>query len=126
MPSFEQTAAQFDNQLARLQALPAAVDETIALLEDGLKRGITPPQIILRDVPQQVLNQIPDEPLKSPLLGGFASNRLLQGRPKSRRAVKLGAARPGDQPHRRARVREVAAAAGALRAPGGCRNFWSA
>jgi len=68
-----QTAAQLENQIARLQALPAAVDETIALLEDGLKRGITPPQVILRDVPQQVLNQIPDEPLKSPLLGGFAN-----------------------------------------------------
>ena len=68
-----QTAAQLDNQLARLQALPAAVDETIALLEDGLKRGITPPQVTLRDVPQQVLNQIPAEPLKSPLLGGFVT-----------------------------------------------------
>ncbi len=68
-----QTAGQLDNQIVRLQALPAAVDETIALLEEGLKRGITPPQIILRDVPQQVLNQIPTEPLKSPLLAGFAN-----------------------------------------------------
>ena len=66
------TPAQLENQLARLQALPAEVDKVIALLREGLAKGITPPQITLRDVPQQVLNQIPDEPLKSPLLQGFA------------------------------------------------------
>ena len=66
-----QTAAQLENQLARLQALPAVVDQVIALLEEGLKRGVTPPQVTLRDVPQQVLNQIPEEAFKSPLLGGF-------------------------------------------------------
>ncbi len=66
------TSAQLENHLARLQALPAQVVEVIALLREGLAKGITPPQITLRDVPQQVLNQIPDEPLKSPLLQGFA------------------------------------------------------
>ncbi len=66
------TSGQLENHLARLQALPAQVDKVIALLRDGLAKGITPPQITLRDVPQQVLNQIPDEPLKSPLLQGFA------------------------------------------------------
>jgi uncharacterized protein (DUF885 family) len=65
------TADQVENQLARLRALPQVVDDSIALLEDGLRRGITPPQITLRDVPQQVLNQIPDEAFKSPLLMGF-------------------------------------------------------
>ncbi len=66
------TPAQLENELARLQAVPAQVDNVIALLQDGLAKGITPPQITLRDVPQQVLNQIPEEPLKSPLLQGFA------------------------------------------------------
>jgi uncharacterized protein (DUF885 family) len=66
------SAAQLENQLARLRALPAQVDQVIALLEEGLRRGVTPPQITLRDVPQQVLNQIPDEALQSPLLRGFA------------------------------------------------------
>jgi uncharacterized protein (DUF885 family) len=66
------TPAQLENELVRLQALPAMVDNVIALLSDGLNCGITPPQITLRDVPQQVLNQIPEEPLKSPLLQGFA------------------------------------------------------
>lgn len=65
------SVAQLEAQVARLKALPEQVDQVIALMADGLARGITPPQITLRDVPQQVLNQIPDDPLKSPLLGGF-------------------------------------------------------
>ncbi|HEY0943696.1 MAG TPA: DUF885 domain-containing protein [Opitutaceae bacterium] len=67
------TVPQLENQLARLRALPQRIEQTIALLEQGLARGVTPPQIALRDVPQQVLNQIVDDPLASPLLRGFAS-----------------------------------------------------
>ena len=66
-----QTPAQLENQLARLQALPVVVGQVIALLQEGLKRGITPPQVTLRDVAQQVHNQIPEEAFKSPLLQGF-------------------------------------------------------
>ncbi|RXK56604.1 DUF885 domain-containing protein [Oleiharenicola lentus] len=64
-------AGHFENQLARLQALPQVVDNVISLLEEGLAKGITPPQITLREVPTQILNQIPEEPLKSPLLATF-------------------------------------------------------
>jgi uncharacterized protein (DUF885 family) len=66
-------AAQMENQLARLKALPVVVDNVIALLEEGLAKGVTPPRITLREVPAQVLNQIPDEPLKSPLLASFVN-----------------------------------------------------
>lgn len=65
------TTAQLENQLARLQALPAVVDQTVALLTEGLKRGVTPPQITLRDVPEQVGALIPEAAFKSALLGGF-------------------------------------------------------
>ena len=64
-------AGHFEDQLARLQALPQVVDNVISLLEEGLAKGITPPQVTLRDVPTQILNQIPEEPLKSPLLASF-------------------------------------------------------
>jgi uncharacterized protein (DUF885 family) len=63
---------QMQNQVARLKALPRHIDQVIALLEQGLARGITPPQITLRDVPAQVLAQIPDDPMQSPLLRAFA------------------------------------------------------
>ena len=65
------TVEKLETQLARLRALPEQVDQVIALLAEGLAKGITPPQLTLRDVPQQVLNQIPDDALKSPLLLGF-------------------------------------------------------
>ena len=65
------TTAGLEDQLARLQALPKVVDQTIALLEQGLKQGMTPPQITLRDVPEQIANQVPEDPFKSPLLRGF-------------------------------------------------------
>ncbi|HEY8994126.1 MAG TPA: DUF885 domain-containing protein, partial [Lacunisphaera sp.] len=68
-----ENAEQLENQLARLKALPAEVDHVISLLEEGLAKGVTPPQITLREVPTQVLNQIPEEPLKSPLLGAFVN-----------------------------------------------------
>ena len=67
-----ENGAQMKNQLARLKALPVLIDQVIGLLEEGLAKGITPPQVTLRDVPAQVLNQIPDDPMKSPLLGHFA------------------------------------------------------
>ncbi len=67
------TAEQLGHQVGRLRALPRYIDQTIALLEAGRARGVTPPQITLREVPQQVLNQISDDPAASPLLRGFAN-----------------------------------------------------
>jgi uncharacterized protein (DUF885 family) len=61
----------YDNILARLRALPVLVEQNVALLERGLAAGVTQPRITLRDVPQQILNVIPDDPLKSPLLKPF-------------------------------------------------------
>ncbi len=53
------TVADYEDILARLEALPAAVDQTLALLQDGLKRGYTPPKITLRDVPKQIADLTP-------------------------------------------------------------------
>ena len=63
-----QTVTDYEIILKRLAALPAAVDQQIALLQDGLKRGYTPPKITLRDVPKQIADLIPADPLASPLL----------------------------------------------------------
>ena len=52
------------------------VDQTIALMEQGLAAGLTPPRITVRDVPQQVEAQVIDErddPLKSPMLKPFTA-----------------------------------------------------
>jgi uncharacterized protein (DUF885 family) len=61
----------YEDLIARLNALPTLMDHTLALLKKGLEAGITPPRITLRDVPQQVKNQMVEDPKKSPLLQNF-------------------------------------------------------
>ena len=62
---------QLENQIARMEAFPRYVDESIALLTAGMEKGVTPPVITLRDVPQQIQNQLVDDASESPLLKGF-------------------------------------------------------
>ena len=64
---------QLANQVSRLEALPQSIDQSIALMRAGIKAGVTPPRITLRDVPQQIRNQLVDDPAASPLLMGFVS-----------------------------------------------------
>jgi uncharacterized protein (DUF885 family) len=66
-----QTVADYETVLKRLGALPAAVDQQLALLQEGLKRGYTPPKIVLRDLPKQIADLTPADPLASPLLQPF-------------------------------------------------------
>jgi uncharacterized protein (DUF885 family) len=61
----------YENIAARLRGVPALVDQTIALMRAGLDSGLTPPRITLRDVPQQVRNQIVEDPAASPMLAAF-------------------------------------------------------
>jgi uncharacterized protein (DUF885 family) len=53
--------------IARLEAVPVIVEQTIGLLREGARRGLTPPRITLRDVPQQILNQIAEPEQAAPL-----------------------------------------------------------
>jgi uncharacterized protein (DUF885 family) len=64
-------AEQLENQLARLEALPLMIDQSIELMRKGLTAGVTPPKITLRDVPQQIRNQLVDDAAHSPLLTQF-------------------------------------------------------
>jgi uncharacterized protein (DUF885 family) len=66
-----QTVADYEIILKRLAALPAAVDQQIVLLQDGLKRGYTPPKVTLRDLPKQIADLTPADGLASPLLQTF-------------------------------------------------------
>ncbi len=64
-------AGDLENQIARIEALPVYLDQSIALMRKGLEAGVTPPAITLRDVPQQIRNQLVDDAADSPLLTGF-------------------------------------------------------
>src|SRR5260370_3243026 len=65
------TVADYEDILARLEALPKSVEEHLALLQEGLKRGYTPPKLMLRDVPKQIADLVPADPLASALLEPF-------------------------------------------------------
>jgi len=68
------TTRDYEDLLARLNALPVLVDQNIALLEKGLAAGVTPPKSILLGAPDQVralLTGETDNPLRSPLLAPF-------------------------------------------------------
>ena len=65
------TVREDEDIIARLRAVPVLVHQTITLLERGLAAGITPPQITLRDVPEQAQNLVVTDPLTSPMLAAF-------------------------------------------------------
>jgi uncharacterized protein (DUF885 family) len=66
------TSSDYDDVVARLRGVPRLIDQTIALLEKGLEVRITPPRVTLRDVPQQILNQVVEDPQASALLRPFS------------------------------------------------------
>ncbi len=61
----------YEDLLARLNALPALVDQTLALMEKGLAAGVTPPKSLLLGAPDQVRALVTDDPWRSPLLARF-------------------------------------------------------
>jgi uncharacterized protein (DUF885 family) len=65
------SVAEYETILVRMKALPASVEQQMALLQEGLKRGYTPPKITMRDVLKQIADLIPADPLASALLQPF-------------------------------------------------------
>ena len=63
--------SDFEDILARLRGTEKLVQQTIDLLEVGLKMRVTPPKICLRNLGEQVTKQLTDDPLDSPLLRPF-------------------------------------------------------
>jgi uncharacterized protein (DUF885 family) len=61
----------YEDLLARLNGLPALVDQNIALLEKGLAAGVTSPKRMMVGVPDQVRALETDDPWQSPLLASF-------------------------------------------------------
>jgi len=66
------TREDYENIIARLQAIGPLVDQTIVLMEQGLSAGMTPPSIAVRDLPGQVSGQIVADSKQSPLLAPFS------------------------------------------------------
>jgi uncharacterized protein (DUF885 family) len=66
-----ESVSDYEDILARLNGLPVVIDQTMALLQEGLRHGDTPPKITLSGVPKQFEDQIFANPMESPLLRAF-------------------------------------------------------
>jgi len=67
------TGRGVEDVLARLGRVPRLLSQATNLLREGAAKGITPAQVTLRNVPEQVLALMPDDASKSPLLNPLSS-----------------------------------------------------
>jgi uncharacterized protein (DUF885 family) len=66
MPAF--TVKDCENIIARLHAVPAYVDQNIAILNEAIERGVTQPKIVADLVTEQLKSQTAQDAAASPLL----------------------------------------------------------
>ena len=62
----------YEDLIARMKAVPRLLDQSKAILNQAIAKGITTPKIVLRYLPAQITAQVPEDPGKSPLMEGFA------------------------------------------------------
>jgi uncharacterized protein (DUF885 family) len=65
------TAKDYENWISRLNAIGPYVDQTIALMREGMRRGLTQPRIIMERVPAQISRQVVTDPASSPFYKPF-------------------------------------------------------
>jgi uncharacterized protein (DUF885 family) len=63
--------ADYRNFLHRLQTFKPYMDETIALLRQGVASGMTEPQVVMKRVPHQIAAYVVADPAQSPLYAPF-------------------------------------------------------
>ncbi len=63
----------YEDWLARLRAFPASMDQTIALMTEGARRGMVHTKVVMRRVPKQIEKQIVDDPRQSLFYKPFRS-----------------------------------------------------
>jgi uncharacterized protein (DUF885 family) len=78
------TVADYEDILARFETLPKIIEQTQALLQQGLKKGYSPPKFMLRGVPEQIADLLPSDAMASPLLEPFT--KFPAGFPEAERA----------------------------------------
>ena len=66
------TLKDYEDWLARLHALPNYIEQTIALMREGIKRQIMLPKIVLERIPTQIDHQIVSNPKESPFYKPFS------------------------------------------------------
>ena len=60
-----ETVKDFEDWIARLNAFPGYMEQTIALMREGIRAGILLPKVIMQRIPAQIDKQIVDNPDQS-------------------------------------------------------------
>lgn len=61
----------YQDWIARMEKLNTYMDQTIALMREGVKTGIVPPKVIMERIPDQIRAQIVAKPEDSPFYAPF-------------------------------------------------------
>ena len=65
------TLEDYEDWLSRIAKLPDVIDQEIRLAEEGRKRGIMPPKILMQRIPDQLATQVVEYASESPLFRVF-------------------------------------------------------
>ncbi len=65
------TARDYENWIARLEGIGTYVDQNIALMREGARRGLVQPEVIMQRVPDQIAKQVVTDPEASPFYSPF-------------------------------------------------------
>lgn len=65
------SAKDYRDWLARMRAVPLVVDQTMALMREGVKAGNLPPRVLMDRVPGQIASQVVADPEQSPFYRPF-------------------------------------------------------
>jgi prolyl oligopeptidase len=60
-----ETARDYEDWLARMDAFPRSMDQTLALMREGVRSGIVHARVVMTRVPNQIEKQIVDDPAES-------------------------------------------------------------
>ncbi len=63
-----ETESDFEDILSRLDKVNLLLANDLVIIKKGLKEKITPPRTTIRELPQQILNQIKDDANEAPML----------------------------------------------------------
>jgi len=90
MPS--RTAKDYENIVARLNAVPVYVEQNIALLDEAIARGLVQPRIVADLVAGQIASQAAQDAKQTPLLAAFRQFPASISAPERDRLMQAGGA----------------------------------
>ena len=85
-----QTVKQYENYIARLRAFPRFLDQNVALMREGIKRGMTPPKATLKGIETSIVPLTTFDQNKSALWTPFTRMPPLIPSGEQERLLKAG------------------------------------